>query len=112
MSRDPVQRSWPILNGQRSFAGTIDPGITTRGSDVATTRATKKAATNVTRIAVIGLGLACGALALALWFDAGADDLSGWEVLLGAVAVALIVVGAAVTPRQARPVIRHSRRRR
>ena len=79
---------------------------------MATTRATRKAATNITRIAVIGLGLACGALAFALWFDAGADDLSGWEVLLGAVALALIVVGAAVTPRQARPVVRHGGRRR
>jgi len=66
---------------------------------------------NVTRVAVIALGLACAALAFALWSDAGRDDLSGFEILLGAVAVALIVAGLAVTPQKTRPAVRRRRRK-
>jgi hypothetical protein len=49
------------------------------------------------RIAVIALGVSCGVLALALWRDDGGGDLSGSAILLGAVSLALIVIGASTT---------------
>jgi hypothetical protein len=53
---------------------------------------------NITRLAVIALGLAVGALALALFYDGGGSDPSDMVILLGAVALALIIAGAVVTP--------------
>ena len=50
----------------------------------------------VARVAVIVLGVACGVLAAA-WNDAGSGDLSGSVILLGAVALALILIGAMAT---------------
>jgi hypothetical protein len=66
---------------------------------------------NITRLAVIALGLAVGALALALFYDGGGSDPSDMVILLGAVALALIIAGAVVTPQQARPQVRRRRRR-
>ena len=53
---------------------------------------------STTRIALIALGVACAALALALWFDGNRNDLSGGRVLLGTIALALVLVGAVATP--------------
>jgi hypothetical protein len=65
------------------------------------------------RIAVIALGASCGLLALVLWRDAGREDLGGSAVLLGAVGLALIVIGASTTsPSRRRPGRPADRRRR
>jgi glucose uptake protein GlcU len=67
----------------------------------------------VARVAVIVLGVACGVLAAALWNDAGSGDLSGSVILLGAVALALILIGAMATSPTTRPRdVRNRRRRR
>ena len=66
----------------------------------------------VARVAVIFLGVACGVLAGALWNDAGGGDLSGSVILLGAVALALILIGAMSTPPTSRTGDVHNRRRR
>ena len=54
--------------------------------------------TGAARLALIALGLAVGTLALALWYDADRNDLSGADILLGAVALALVITGAVATP--------------
>jgi peptidoglycan/LPS O-acetylase OafA/YrhL len=66
---------------------------------------------NVIRFSLIALGVACIMLAFALWYDGNGNDLSGWTILLGAVGLALIVVGAAVTPVQRPQVGRQPGRR-
>jgi hypothetical protein len=65
------------------------------------------------RIAVIALGASCGVLALVLWRDEGRGDLSGPVILLGAVGLALIVIGASTTSgTRRRPARRVNRRGR
>ena len=63
------------------------------------------------RIAVIALGVSCGVLALALWRDDGGGDLSGSAILLGAVSLALIVIGASTTSGSRRRSARRVNRR-
>jgi hypothetical protein len=65
---------------------------------------------NTTRVALIALGVACAALALALWFDGNRNELSGGRVLLGTIALALVLVGAVATPGPTRPTVRRRRR--
>ena len=65
---------------------------------------------NIVRIAVIVLGVAVAAVAFALWFEGNRNDLSDGVVLLGAIALALILVGAVATPASTRPTVRRRRR--
>ena len=65
---------------------------------------------NIVRIAVIALGVAVAAVAFAVWFDGDRNDLSDGVVLLGAIALALILVGAVATPGTTRPTVRRRRR--
>ena len=68
----------------------------------------------IARIAIIALGVACGVLAVALWNDSGGDELGGIVILLGAVALALIVLGVVATAptSRSRAVRTRPRRRR
>jgi hypothetical protein len=61
---------------------------------------------NVARIAVIALGVAVAAVALALWSAGNRNDLTDGVVLLGATASALILLGAMATPIPTRTAVR------
>ena len=53
---------------------------------------------NIARIAVIVLGFAVAAVALAQWSEGNRNDVTDGVVLLGAIALALILAGAVATP--------------
>lgn len=61
---------------------------------------------NVARIAVIVLGVAVAAVAIALWSAGNRNDLTDGVVLLGAIASALILLGAMATPGPTRTAVR------
>jgi xanthine/uracil permease len=65
---------------------------------------------NIARIAVIALGVAVAAVAIAVWFDGNRNDLSDGVVLLGSIALALILVGAVATRGTTRSTVRRRRR--
>lgn len=65
---------------------------------------------NVARLAVIVLGFAVAAVAVAKWSEGSRNDLADGVVLLGAIALALILAGAVATPEPTRTTARRRRR--
>jgi hypothetical protein len=65
---------------------------------------------NIARIAVIVLGFAVAAVAFAQWSEGNRNDLADGVVLLGAIASALILLGAVATPGPTRTTVRRRRR--
>jgi hypothetical protein len=64
---------------------------------------------NIVRIAVIVLGFAVAAVALAQWSVGNRNDLTDGVVLLGAIALALILAGAVAVPAPTRIATRRRR---
>jgi predicted ABC-type exoprotein transport system permease subunit len=65
---------------------------------------------NIARVAVIVLGFAVAAVAYAQWSEGNRNDLADGVVLLGAIASALILLGAVATPGPTRTTVRRRRR--